>query len=57
LKQQNPVGFARAKEENRGNGEAYPEGFTIDVTLADGAHPHLPVSVHVDLTSDPKAET
>jgi hypothetical protein len=52
-----PKKYAVAKEENRGSGSAYPEGFTVDV-VAEGDKneaPSLPLKVHVFLTSNPKA--
>lgn len=50
-----PKGYAREKEQNKGSGSAYPEGFTVDVRVDDDQVPlKLPLKVRVDLTSDPK---
>jgi hypothetical protein len=51
-----PKQYAIAKKANAGNGRAFPDGFTIDVT-ADGADTttvSLPLVVHADLTANPK---
>jgi hypothetical protein len=51
-----PESYRQKKEENKGNGSAYPEGFTIDVTTPGEDTPDvtLPLKVHASLTSDPK---
>lgn len=49
-----PEPYAAAVQENRGNGKAYPEGFTIDVEPDKGAEEHLPLRFLVCLTSGPK---
>jgi hypothetical protein len=49
-----PKTYAAAVEENKGNGYAYPEGFTIDTILPEG-RPRLPYRFAVKLTSNPKA--
>jgi hypothetical protein len=53
----NPVAYTREKEENKGNGAAYPEGFTVDVRVDDEESTplKLPLKVYIDLTSDPKS--
>ena len=48
-----PEKYAAAKEANAGNGSAYPDGFTIDVT-ADEDKIAFPFHVLVDLTANPK---
>ena len=51
-----PAKYAAARKENAGNGSAYPDGFTVDVTT-DGDEETsvaLPLRVHVTLTSNPK---
>jgi hypothetical protein len=51
-----PEQYKIAKKSNAGNGSAYPEGFTIDVTT-DGENTSsvaLPLTVHADLTANPK---
>ena len=52
-----PKQYAAAKKQNAGNGSAYPDGFTIDVTMdgEDETPVTLPLLVHVTLTSNPKA--
>lgn len=49
--------YAAAKKENAGNGSAYPDGFTVNVTAAGTSDDLLsfPVAVHAELTSNPKA--
>jgi hypothetical protein len=47
-----PDQYAAATKANRGNGSAYPEGFTIDVEAYDPIA--LPFHVRAMLTSDPK---
>ncbi len=51
-----PKKYAAAKKRNAGDGAAYPDGFTIDVTTdgEDTTSVELPVRVHVTLTSNPK---
>ena len=49
-----PAGYEREKIRNKGSGAAYPDGFTIDVSIEDKTPLQLPLSIHVDLTSDPK---
>jgi len=48
-----PKQYAAAKQENVGNGSAYPEGFTVFVTT-DEKQIEFPYHVEVDLTADPK---
>ena len=52
-----PKKYAAAKKQNAGNGSAYPDGFTVDVTTdgEDTTSVDLPLRVHVTLTSNPKA--
>jgi hypothetical protein len=55
-KRAKPKKYLAAKEENRGNGSAYPEGFTVDV-VAEGNEneaPSLPLKLHAYLTANPK---
>jgi hypothetical protein len=55
-RQANPKQYAIAKKSNAGNGSAFPEGFTIDVTT-DGENSStvsLPLGVHAQLTANPK---
>lgn len=48
-----PEAYAAAKEENKGNGTAYPEGFTVDVKTEK--KPLVPpLWISVILTSNPK---
>jgi hypothetical protein len=51
-----PKAYAAARDFNKGNGSAYPEGFTIEVTTpVDHDKPvALPLAVHAELTPDPK---
>lgn len=49
-----PAAYEREKEWNKGSGAAYPEGFTVDVRIVDAEHLRLPLTIHVDMTSDPK---
>lgn len=53
VKAADPEGYQREKELNKGNGGAYPEGFTIDVRSPNDL-PQLPMKIEIDLTSDPK---
>lgn len=51
-----PKQYVIAKKSNAGNGSAYPDGFTIDVTT-DGENTSsvaLPLTIHADLTANPK---
>jgi hypothetical protein len=51
-----PKQYAIAKKANAGNGRAFPDGFTVDVTT-DGENSDtvsLPLVVHADLTANPK---
>ena len=51
-----PEQYKICKDDNAGNGSAFPEGFTIDVTT-DAKYAKtvsLPLSVHADLTANPK---
>jgi len=51
-----PKAYAAARDFNKGNGSAYPEGFTIEVTTpVDNEKPvGVPLAVHARLTPDPK---
>lgn len=51
-----PEQYVIAKKANAGNGLAFPDGFTIDVTTdgADTKTVSLPLIVHADLTANPK---
>jgi hypothetical protein len=51
-----PKRYAAAKKVNAGNGSAYPDGFTVFVTTdgEDSKSVSLPLSIHVDLTANPK---
>jgi hypothetical protein len=55
-KQVVPRKYRDAKEQNKGNGSAYPDGFTVDVAVeGKGSEPlSLPLTIHVYLTSNPK---
>jgi hypothetical protein len=46
--------YAAAVEENKGSGSAYPDGFTIDITLPE-KNPKLPLRFKTTLTSNPKS--
>lgn len=48
-----PAAYEREKEWNKGNGSAYPEGFTIDVRAPE-TNLGFPMKIEIDLTSDPK---
>jgi len=52
-----PKRYLAAKKANAGYGSAYPDGFTVNVATdgEKGRTVALPLKVHVDLTSDPKA--
>ena len=55
-KQAAPGKYRDAKEQNKGNGSAYPDGFTVDVAI-EGKEDEplsLPLTIHVYLTSNPK---
>jgi hypothetical protein len=51
-----PEKYMAAKNANAGNGSAYPEGFTVDVTTEgeNSKSVSLPLRVHIDLTANPK---
>jgi hypothetical protein len=51
-----PEQYAIAKKANAGNGSAFPDGFTIDVTTdgEDTRSVSLSLGVHADLSSNPK---
>jgi WD40 repeat protein len=49
-----PEPYTAAVQENRGNGTAYPDGFTIDVESEKGSEERLPLRFLVCLTSGPK---
>lgn len=51
-KEASPRRYAAAKRANAGNGSAYPEGFTVDVTTDEEIT--FPFHVRVDLTANPK---
>ena len=48
--------YRAAKEQNKGSGSAYPDGFTVDVAVEskEGEPLSLPLAIHVYLTSNPK---
>ena|SRR5438270_9169105 len=52
-----PQKYAAAKKQNAGNGSAYPEGFTISVTVGGKEDVPLtfPLPLHAELESNPKA--
>lgn len=50
----NPQQYAAAKKANAGNGSAYPDGFTIDVSAGATGGLRLPLPVRARLTSNPK---
>ena len=52
-KDASPQRYAAAKQANAGNGSAYPEGFTVNVTT-DEDKIAFPYHVLVDLIADPK---
>jgi hypothetical protein len=52
-KEASPQQYAAAKQANAGNGSAYPEGFTVNVTT-DEDKIAFPYHVLVDLTANPK---
>jgi hypothetical protein len=51
-----PRKYRAAKEQNKGNGSAYPDGFTVDVAVEGkkGEPLSLPLAIFVSLTSNPK---
>ncbi|MDB6173336.1 MAG: hypothetical protein JWL59_2647 [Chthoniobacteraceae bacterium] len=51
-----PKKYIAAKKSNAGNGSAYPDGFTIDVTTDGEAGKTLilPLAIHADLSANPK---
>jgi hypothetical protein len=51
-----PRKYRAAKEQNKGNGSAYPDGFTVAVTVEgkEGEPLSLPLAIFVSLTSNPK---
>lgn len=51
-----PDQYKLCRRANAGNGSAYPDGFTIDVTTdgEDSRTIALPLGVHADLTANPK---
>jgi hypothetical protein len=51
-----PRKYAAAKKQNAGNGTAYPDGFTVSVTVAgeEGAPLTFPLFLHAQLQSNPK---
>ena len=55
-KQVVPGKYRDAKEQNKGNGSAYPDGFTVDVAVEskEGEPLSLPLTIHVYLSSNPK---
>jgi hypothetical protein len=58
VREASPKKYAAAREENKGNGRAYPDGFTVDVQTEgeqEATPPQLPLRVSVTLTSNPKA--
>jgi hypothetical protein len=48
--------YAAAKKANAGNGTAYPDGFTVNVTIGgeEGAPLTFPLLMHARLESNPK---
>lgn len=54
-KKAKPSNYAAAVKQNKGNGSAYPDGFTVNVeSTRDGKKFTLPFPVLVTLTSNPK---
>src|SRR5262245_2964532 len=51
-----PRKYAAAKKQNAGNGAAYPDGFTVSVTVAgeEGAPLTFPLFLYARLESNPK---
>jgi hypothetical protein len=54
LRKAKPRQYAAAVKQNRGNGSAYPEGFTVDVLIENDDSAELPVRFRAGLTSNPK---
>ena len=54
--QARPKQYLAEKKKNKGNGSAYPDGFTVDVAAEsnEGTPLSFPLVVHVYLTSNPK---
>ena len=52
-KEASPQRYAAAKQANSGNGSAYPDGFTVNVTTNEDKMA-FPYQVLVDLTANPK---
>jgi hypothetical protein len=52
-KEASPHRYAAAKQANAGNSSAYPDGFTVEVTM-DEDKTAFPYHVLVDLTANPK---
>lgn len=57
-----PAKYAAAKQANKGNGSAFPDGFVVNVRVegepehgVQGGPISLPLKVHAELTSNPKA--
>lgn len=55
-KRASPRRYRAAMRENKGNGAAYPDGFTVDVTVnvEPGKTLTLPLNVTASLTANPK---
>ena len=53
-----PRKYRAAKEQNKGNGSAYPDGFTVAVSVGgkEGEPFSLPLAIFVSLTSNPKGQ-
>ena len=49
-----PQAYAAAKKANKGNGWAYPEGFTVDLKVVGPDPLGFPLQVVAGLTSNPK---
>ncbi len=49
-----PKQYAAAKEQNKGSGSAYPEGFSIDVDVVGNGGISAPLQLKVVLSSNPK---
>jgi hypothetical protein len=54
-----PEQYEKCKKANAGNGSAFPDGFTIDVTTdgEDSKTVSLPLRVQADLTANPNRST
>ena len=48
-----PQNYEAARQQNRGNGSAFPDGFTVDVEFPQRSF-SLPLQCHVTLSSNPK---